>query len=230
VVIGRDDSTRRCRVGAGWAGEPAVYLLRPPLTGVSRAQWLALSIIEPPSADQIANRACWRVTIRDDDAETRLWFDAEIPLVLRIATRAIATDNAGISAEIVELHLSAPEPHLWNHPLLGEPSQVALDPVPPAAEDLLDSIKTVMADAHTVQLFAWEPAGSFVARIVMPTTHGPAELLIDRRSITAPPYEGTHAAMIRGGDARWTYSFDHDPEIGHALVRELAKTLPRLIS
>ena len=221
---------RRNYVGGGWAGEVATWLLRPPLTGVSTAQWQDLRLIEKPAADSVADRACWRVSLQTDDGVARMWFDDELPILLRFSSGSSASAPPEIFVEVREIRVGSVGPYPIEHDMLREPLHVPLERVPADAGGVLGEIRGAVPELRSLQLCSWDGDGAFVARIVIPTEHGDAELLVDRRSRSAPPYEGTHAAMIRGGDAQWSLSIDHDPEIDRAFARELAKRLPALIS
>lgn len=226
VMQRRDGATRRAAVGAGWSGEPACWLLRPALTGVSAEDWLSVEVVESPTRDVVADRPCWRVTMRAKrDDEVRLWFDAELPLLLRHAAGSETPKEASLFAELVELNVGAVDEQVLDHPLLHEALHVPLDAVPADAEPFMQSIRTAVPEAQSVELCRWAPTGAFVVRLMIPTARGDAEVIVDRRPITDPPYEGTHAGLVRTGNAQWDLSLDHDPECDRAQLQAVDRRL-----
>ncbi|WP_410790545.1 hypothetical protein [Kribbella sp. C-35] len=230
VGVGRDGVPRRNAVGAGWNAEAAIWLLRLPLRGITVDQWLGLVVAEAPAAEAVAGRPCWRVALAAEGGTTRMWFDAELPILLRFSPETTGDLPPETFAEVTELRVGSTGPYPVEHDLLSQRLHVPLAPTPADADGLLRRIRSAVPDAISLQLCAWDGDGTVAALMVIPTAHGDAEMLVDRRARSALPYEGTHAALARGGDARWTVSLDHDPEIDEGYARDLAKRLGPLLS
>ncbi|WP_328992092.1 hypothetical protein OG394_37705 [Kribbella sp. NBC_01245] len=225
-----DGVARRVHVGGGWSGEPASWLLRPSLTGVSASEWLRVDLVGTVMADSVAGRPCWRVPLSPKDGQAWLWFDAELPLLLRIAAGSTEPASADLFAEVSELQIGSTGPNPIDHPLLNDSLHRPITAVPEGAKGVLQAIRAAIPHAHDVELCGWEPTGEFVARVAGIGSRREAELVLDRRRSTAAPYEGTHAYLMRGGDADWCLSIDCDPDLDRGWVRELAKRLPAALN
>jgi hypothetical protein len=222
-----DGRMRRCGVGLGWTAEPAAWLLRLPLTGIVREELQAVPVVESPVADRVVGRWCWRATLQGrTKGPLRLWFDAELPLLLRLGGGALTAREASLFAEITALHVGATGlERSVRHPLLVQPVETTVTPLPPGAAAVLREVRVAIPDAQNVELVGWGSDGSFQARFMQPTPRGAADVLVDRRGLDAAPYERMRAAMVRTSNARWCLSIDHDPELDHSYVRALAKRL-----
>jgi hypothetical protein len=159
-----------------------------------------------------------------------MWFDAELPILLRFSAETTGDKPPEIFAEVTELRVGSTGPYPVEHDLLDQRINIPLAPALADGDGMLRLIRSVVPDAISLHLCAWGGDGTVAALMVIPTAHGNAEMLVDRRARSAPPYEGTHAALVRGGDARWTVSLDHDPEIDEGYARDLAKRLGPLLS
>lgn len=188
-----------------------------------------MEVLEAPSVDSVFNRPTWRVTLA---GPLYVWFDAVIPIVLRVASGSPARGRARMLVEITELVLGTTGPFgALDHPLLRQ-QQPAMSASRTDVRRLIQTVRSAVPEADNVEVLAGDTTGAFQARFLISTRVGACEVLLDRRDIAAEPYERMKAGLERDGDRRWQLSVDHDreldPESARLLARRLALSLTDL--
>ncbi|MPY82060.1 MAG: hypothetical protein GEV00_01835 [Actinophytocola sp.] len=225
IACDRAGTTSRAGVGSGWRGEPATWGLRFPHIGIILAELLDFAVTEPAVADELLGRPCWRVR---QHGPVYYWFDRELPLILRYAAGGSTRADAQMFTEITELRVGSTGPlgPLHDPRLTARPP--ALDPAEPQVGRIMRAVRAALPESRGVEVIRLdEPDGTWQARFTVGTPAGEAEILVDRREMSAEPYERIKAGMVRGGEGRWELSLDHDPELDDEAARLLARRLAR---